>query len=105
MVAFLILRRRFADVRRPYRSPVGVPGALLAAVVSIGTLVILPFNDDYRDVVLGVGAFFLVGLAYFAIVGRHRLVLSPEEEFALGHGQHVARLEDEGADSPHDVYD
>lgn len=103
MIAFLILRRRFADVHRPYRSPVGVPGALVAAVVAIGTLVILPFNEDYRDVVFGVGAFFLVGLLYFALVGRHRLVLSPEEEFALGHGQHVARLEDPA--SPQDVTD
>jgi len=26
-------------------------------------------------------------LLYFALVGRHRLVLSPEEEFALTSGQ------------------
>ena len=103
MVAFLILRKRFADVARPYRSPVGVPGAVIAAVVAAVTLVILPFNDAYRSVVVGVAIFFAVGLLYFAIAGRHRLVLSPEEEFALGHGQHVARLEDEGAESPHDV--
>jgi ethanolamine permease len=31
---------------------------------------------------------FVVGLAIFALVGRHRLVLSPEEEYALSGGLH-----------------
>jgi ethanolamine permease len=33
--------------------------------------------------VIGVAAWFGVGILYYAIVGRHRLVLSPEEEFAM----------------------
>jgi ethanolamine permease len=101
MVAYLILQKRFGDVARPYRSPVGTVGAAIAGLIAGITLIILPFNESYRSVVLGVGAFFLVGLGYFAIAGRHRLVLSPEEEFALGHGQRVDRLED--ADGPHDL--
>jgi ethanolamine permease len=103
MVSFLILRKRFGDVERPYASPAGVAGAAIAGGIALLTLIILPFNEAYRDVVLGVGAFFLVGLLYFAIAGRHRLVLSPEEEFALGHGQKVDRLADNGMDSPHDT--
>jgi ethanolamine permease len=38
--------------------------------------------------VYGTLIYFLIGIAYFAIAGRHRLVLSPEEEFALTSGQH-----------------
>jgi ethanolamine permease len=38
--------------------------------------------------VYGTLIYFLIGIAYFAIAGRHRLVLSPEEEFALTRGQH-----------------
>jgi ethanolamine permease len=30
----------------------------------------------------------VVGLILFALIGRHRLVLSPEEEYALSGGQH-----------------
>jgi ethanolamine permease len=97
MVAFLILRRKYADVPRPYRSPVGVPGAAVAAVISGLALVILPFNEAYRSVVVGVAIFFAVGLLYFALVGRHRLVFSPEEEFALTHGVH-GHPETEGYD-------
>jgi ethanolamine permease len=28
-----------------------------------------------------------IGIAYFALIGRHRLILSPEEEFARAHGK------------------
>jgi hypothetical protein len=28
----------------------------------------------------------VAGLAYFAVIGRHRLILSPEEQFALASG-------------------
>jgi len=30
-------------------------------------------------------AYLVIGLIYFAIKGRHRLILSPEEEFAMEH--------------------
>ncbi len=90
MVAFVLLRHKYADVHRPYVSPTGMWGAVVAGAIAGVTLIVLPFNDAYRSVVLGVAIFFAVGLLYFAIAGRHRLVLSPEEEFAMGHGHHVA---------------
>ena len=37
-----------------------------------------------------------IGIAYFAIRGRHKLVLSPEEEFAMTRGEHGAHLQEEG---------
>lgn len=97
MVAFLLLRQKYADVARPYSSPSGVPGALVAALIAGVTLVILPFNEAYRSVVVGVAIFFALGLVYFAVFGRHRLVLSPEEEFAMTHGKH-GHPETEGYD-------
>ena len=33
--------------------------------------------------VVGMAIWFLVGVIYFAAYGRHRLVFSPEEQFAL----------------------
>ena len=35
----------------------------------------------------GVAIYYVLGVLYFAIAGRHRLVLSPEEEFALTAGE------------------
>jgi hypothetical protein len=38
--------------------------------------------------VYGVAIYYVLGVLYFAIAGRNRLVLSPEEEFALTQGEH-----------------
>ncbi|WP_278249369.1 hypothetical protein [Hylemonella gracilis] len=35
---------------------------------------------------IGVAIWFAIGIIYFALVGRHKLVLSPEEEFARSKG-------------------
>ena len=42
----------------------------------------------YRTGVYAAAVWYAAGLLYFALVGRHRLVLSPEEEFALTKGVH-----------------
>ena len=86
--SFILLRRKFPDVERPYRSPVGEWGAGIAALVALVALVAMFWNDDYRAGVYGVAIFYLVALAYFGLIGRNRLVLSPEEEFALTRGVH-----------------
>ena len=44
--------------------------------------------------------YFVLGIAYFAISGRNRLVLSPEEEFAMTHGEH-GRPQREGYGTTH----
>ncbi len=82
MVSFLLLRLRFPHLPRPYRSPLGVPGALLAIVIAGATLVTLFQNADYRPGVLGAAAWFALGILWFLVKGRHGLVLSPEEAFA-----------------------
>lgn len=88
MVSFVLLRRRMPNIDRPYRSPVGEVGAIVAAVISVASLVAMFWNSDYRPGVYGVAVFYVIAIAYFAVAGRHKLVLSPEEEFALTHGEH-----------------
>jgi len=88
MVAFLLLRRKLPNASRPYRSPVGMWGALLAGIIALITLILMPFNADYRGVVIWVAVVYVVGLVLFAIFGRTRLVLSPEEEYAITGGEH-----------------
>jgi len=86
-VSFVLLRRKLPDIERPYRSPVGEWGAIVAGVIALISLVALFWNDDYRPGVYGVALFYVIAVAYFAAMGRHRLVLSPEEEFAMSHGK------------------
>jgi ethanolamine permease len=100
MVSFVLLRRNLPDIERPYRSPVGIPGAVVAGVIALIALGALFWRDDYRPGVVGVAIFYALALLYFALVGRHKLVLSPEEEFAMTHGQH-GRPELEGYGHAH----
>jgi ethanolamine permease len=83
MVSFLLLRRRFPMMERPYRSRAGVAGAVAAALISLVTLFTLFVNPDYNKGVIGAAVWFLFGIAYYAARGRHQLVLSPEEEAAF----------------------
>jgi len=82
-----LLRRKYPNIQRPYRSPVGEWGAAVAGVIALVSLISLYSNADYRPGVYGTLVYFLVGVAYFAISGRNRLVLSPEEEFAMTRGE------------------
>lgn len=86
-LSFVLLRRNLPHIKRPYRSKWGVPGAYLAGIIAVVSLVSIFLNEDYRPGVYGVAIYYLLGVLYFAIAGRHRLVLSPEEEFALTKGE------------------
>jgi ethanolamine permease len=86
-LSFILLRQRLPNIERPYVSRWGVPGALIAGIIAAVALVAIFLNDAYRPGVYGVAIYYALGVLYFAIAGRHRLVLSPEEEFALTQGE------------------
>jgi ethanolamine permease len=65
-----------------------VAGAAVAGVIALISLAALFWRDDYRPGVVGVAIFYGLALLYFGLVGRHKLVLSPEEEFAMTRGEH-----------------
>ena len=87
MTSFVLLRRNMPNIERPYRSKWGVPGAVIAGTLAAISLIAIFLNEAYRPGLYGVAAYYVLGVLYFAIAGRHRLVLSPEEEFALTLGR------------------
>lgn len=99
-LSFILLRRRMPHIRRPYVSPVGEWGAGIAGFLALVSLVSLYLDPFYRPGVIGTAIWFVLGLVYFAIVSRHRLVLSPEEEFALTKGER-GHPEEEGYGKTH----
>ena len=84
-LTFIQLRRRFPKIERPYRSPFGVVGASLTVIIALVTIGFQLADPVYRSGVIGVVIWYALAILYFAIRGRTRLVLSPEEEFALKH--------------------
>jgi ethanolamine permease len=88
MTSFVMLRQKLPNIERPYRSRWGVPGAVIAGALAATSLIAIFLNSAYRPGVYGVAVYYVLGVLYFAIAGRNRLVLSPEEEFALTQGSH-----------------
>ncbi len=82
MASFLLLRYRMPFMTRPYRSPLGVAGAIASGVIATVTLGTLFANAEYAKGVYGAVVWFVLGLIWFAFHARHQLILSPEEEFA-----------------------
>jgi ethanolamine permease len=87
MVSFVLLRQKLPNIERPYVSKLGIPGAVVAGVLAATALIAIFLNEAYRPGVYGVAVYYILGVIYFAVAGRKRLVLSPEEEFALTQGE------------------
>jgi ethanolamine permease len=86
-LSFIVLRNKMPNIVRPYRSPVGVPGAVVTILVALVTLWYQLQDPVYQKAVMAVAAFYALGILYFALYGRNQLILSPEEEFALSKGE------------------
>lgn len=86
-LSYIQLRRKFPNMERPYKSPLGILGALLTVIIALVTIFMQLQDPAYVAGVLCVAAWFAIGIIYFALIGRHKLILSPEEEFAMSHGK------------------
>ena len=81
MAAYLKIKS-IEGLERPYESPLGRAGAIVAALIAAVTLVFLFVNEEFRPGIYGVAIWYALSVVYFAVYARHRMILSPEEEFA-----------------------
>jgi ethanolamine permease len=81
--SFILLRKKLPHIERPYRSPLGNAGAWVALIIAVLTLIFLFQNPDYRVGVYGCAIWYACGVLYFGLIGRKKLVYSPEEDFAV----------------------
>jgi ethanolamine permease len=84
-ISFIRLRQTHPTIDRPYRSPFGIFGAVLTLVIALVTIWFQFKDPIYKEGVTAVAIWFAVCIAYFFFIGRRRLILSPEEEFAMEH--------------------
>ncbi|MCH9688980.1 MAG: ethanolamine permease [Deltaproteobacteria bacterium] len=85
MVSHMLLRRRAPELVRPYRTP-GYPFTpIIALVLSLIAMTSsLFYGEAALAVVLGTAAMMAVGMLYFGLYSRHRLVAeAPEEEASV----------------------
>lgn len=84
MLSYIKLRITRPQLNRPYRSPLGIPGAVVGLILSLIALLATFADEDARPGVWGVVLFLIIGILYYLIYSRHHLVAqAPEEEEAL----------------------
>jgi ethanolamine permease len=83
-VSFIMLRVRRPNLERPYISPLGKGGAWVTIAIALVTIYFQLQDVSYRVAVFSAIGYLVVGLVYFGVQGRHHLIMSPEEEFAMG---------------------
>lgn len=88
MVSFIVLRKKFPNAERPYKSPWGLFGAYSAAAIALLVFFGFLLNPNFQLAIIAIAVVYVLIFIGFAIYGRHRLVLSPEEEYALSGGMH-----------------
>jgi len=87
MVSFVILRVMHPELERPYRSPWGLGGATVSGLIAALAFVGFLLNPTFLPAIYAIIIVYAVFLLYFALIGRHNLVMSPEERYAV-HGEH-----------------
>jgi ethanolamine permease len=81
MIGFVVLRMQQPHLDRQYRSPLGIPGAILAAVLAcIAMAASFSYTAEARESVLIVVGIVVCGLIYFGLVSRHRLIAESSDE-------------------------
>ncbi|KAL7748670.1 hypothetical protein RI367_006081 [Sorochytrium milnesiophthora] len=82
--AFIWLRYTMPQLPRPWKSPLGVPGAVVGALLSLLLGVIGPFALDavtYGCILGGYLGVVLLFMVYFHLFAKQRLRNSPEKQF------------------------
>lgn len=84
MISYIQLKVSRPDLPRPYKSPLGIPGAVVGAALALVALFACFADPGYRPGVWGVAIFVGVMTIYFLAYSRKKLVSrAPEEENAL----------------------
>ena len=100
MLSFIILRRKLPNIERPYGARSGSPERRSPGSSRSSRSFRSTSTKRIGRVSSGTAIWFVLGLVYFAVTGRNKLVLSPEEEFALTSGE-KGHPESEGYGTTH----
>eukprot|EP01100_Stratorugosa_tubuloviscum_P000535 TRINITY_DN1118_c1_g4_i1.p1 TRINITY_DN1118_c1_g4~~TRINITY_DN1118_c1_g4_i1.p1 ORF type:complete len:533 (-),score=215.80 TRINITY_DN1118_c1_g4_i1:79-1677(-) len=84
MVSYLILKFKYSQIKRKFKSPLHALGAIITIILSILSIVsCLAFQPSYKWALIPLAGIFFVALSYYFLWSRKRLRISPEEAFAL----------------------
>lgn len=82
-ISFLILRKNQPELERPYVSPFGKAGAVVTVFLAVLIIYFQLQDESYRTAVFISMTYLVIGLVYFAVKGRHRLILTAAEKLEI----------------------
>jgi ethanolamine permease len=84
MLSYIKLKLTRKELARPYKSPLGIGGAVAGTVLALIALGACFANPDFRPAVWATAIFLVAAIAYFIAYSGTRLVAqAPEERVAL----------------------
>ena len=97
------------SVRSGFRAPVILlalaAGSIVAGVIALAVFVGFLLNPPFLPAIAAIAVVYVIMLALFALIGRNRLVLSPEEEYAMSGGLHSDPQREEFSDFEKKAFD
>ncbi len=92
-LSFIVLRKNMPNIVRPYRSPVGMPGAVVTIVVALVTIYYQLQDPIYRGRPCWQSpAFYALGILYFAVVWQEPAHPVARRRVRAEQGRESARL-------------
>jgi hypothetical protein len=93
LYGFIMLRTRFAALPRQFRSPLGVPGAVLGIVIFfLGVVAVVGFQRDSCTALIALLCIGAVNSTYYFTVAKRRQKFS-KEELKITFVAHVLKLD------------
>jgi len=83
MLSYVKLAISQPQLPRPYKSPLGVPGAVLGTILALISLLATMAIPGNRPGVIGTAVFMVVMVIFFFAYSRNKLVAQAPEEAAL----------------------
>lgn len=84
LLSYVVLRVRYPNMERPYKSPLGVTGAITGLILVSIAAIFMFTNNDYRFGLIILACIYLFSLVTYMILGKNLVNESaPEEAFAI----------------------
>jgi ethanolamine permease len=103
-IAFIGLRSKLPDLKRPFKSPLGIPGAVIGIIICLLAIVsCCIFTDVFRTVFWFIVAQTALTIPYYILYGRHAIRLTPERLFVKDQLQKVTEQDNQHKKNPKTV--
>ena len=84
LFSYVVLKVRYPNMERPYKSPLGVTGAITGLIIVSIAAIFMFTNSDYRFGLIILAGIYFISLVTYMVIGKDSInENAPEEAFAI----------------------